>query len=325
VNIRPYIALLILLASLNTNAQPQTVLDGTEKSFVVIGYSTSFQWPAVLQKMLDTHAKKKGIYHVHNAAVAGAPVAKWIGRTNTTDRENTFDKMANDFFSPATSIEEGPKPSVALMQQSLQWIYGDQAEGIRSSEDAERIEAGADAFFALAEMLQTLGVETIYIATHIYKHPMEPEIGNERLALDALIERGNNFIHKGPPLWQQTKDAYPSAFADDKLHPNALGARIMATAWYKTLAQDDARIGVIEMAKQGLFDKKAQAPARRPRTPLPFAQRDRDEDGFITQKEFPNYMHALFDQIDTNDDQRISPHEYDVYNGRAPQHEAPQQ
>ncbi|MCZ6598673.1 MAG: hypothetical protein O7B99_13625, partial [Planctomycetota bacterium] len=46
------------------------VLDGEAKSFVVVGYSTSYAWPGMLQDMLDEHSEHMGgerVYHVLNA------------------------------------------------------------------------------------------------------------------------------------------------------------------------------------------------------------------------------------------------------------------
>ncbi len=55
-------------------ASRNTLLDGDEKSFVIVGYSTSYAWPAMLQDMLDEHAGGRRIYHVLNAVVGGSPV-----------------------------------------------------------------------------------------------------------------------------------------------------------------------------------------------------------------------------------------------------------
>ena len=294
------------------------VLNGEEKSFVVIGYSTSFQWPDILQNMLDEHAGGPGVYKVHNASVGSSPVATWLGKLAAEDREKTFGKMAQDFFVPGEGLAGGVKPSVALLQQSLQWIYAERDAGIRSAEDAERIEQGADAFFELAEQVHGLGVETVYLATHIYKAPMEPEIGNERFALDALLERGSPFIRRGPELWGPTKKEYPEAYAKDKLHPNVIGARMMAVGWYRILAGEDAKGFVIFMAEGGYADKLGVRLERPPRAVLPFAQRDMDGDGFLTANEYPGYMLRLFERIDTDEDERISPTEYDVYSGKLP-------
>jgi hypothetical protein len=242
-------------------AGERAVLDGKKKTFVVVGYSTSFQWPGVVQKMLDEHAGEAGVYKVCNAAVSGSPVAKWLGMTNERDRQRTFDKMVREYFEPGSRLGGAPKPTVALCQQSLQWVFGEQREGIRNAEDSERIGQGADAFMKLAEQLNELGVERVYISTHIYKRPMEPEIENEKYALWELLKRKKGFILSGPELWRPTKNIYPEGFSGDKLHPNEMGARVMAVGWYRVLAGQGAKKDVIEKAERGVFD----SPRRRKR------------------------------------------------------------
>ena len=74
---------------------------------------------------------------------------------------------------------------------------------------------------------------------HIYKHPMEPQIGNERLALAELMRRKVPGLVAGPDVWTPTKERYPQAFAADKVHPNNLGAEIMAQKWFETLLKHD--------------------------------------------------------------------------------------
>lgn len=232
------------------------ILDGKKKTFVVVGYSTSFRWPGMLQKMLDEHAGEAGVYKVCNAAVSGSPVAKWLGMTNERDRQRTFGKMVSEYFEPGSRLGEASKPSAALCQQSLQWVFGEQRAGIRGPKDSERIKQGADAFMKLAEQLREVGVKSVYISTHIYKKPMEPEIENEKYALMELLMRKKGFILSGPELWTPTKDIYPEGFSRDKVHPNETGARIMALGWYRTLAGRGAKQDVIEKAERGMFDSK---------------------------------------------------------------------
>ncbi len=45
-----------------------------------------------------------------------------------------------------------------------------------------------------------MGLEQVVIAMHIYKKPVEPEVGNERIALARLLKRGHDFISAGPDL-----------------------------------------------------------------------------------------------------------------------------
>jgi hypothetical protein len=127
------------------------------------------------------------------------------------------------------------RPATVLAQQSLQWVYGDRREGIRGPGDGERIGAGADAIGRYAELLLEDGADAVVIAMHIYKHPMEPEIGHERLALAALLAREPERVFAGPDVWEPTKARYPEVFAEDRLHPNDLGAHIMAQAWFEAL------------------------------------------------------------------------------------------
>ncbi len=253
----------MLVSGLNAESTGQgPVLDGNKKSFVVVGYSTSYQWPGILQKMLDEHAGKEGTYKMLNAAVSGSSVGKWLGITGEEHRQRTFDAMVNSYFEPGEKLEGAHKPSVALLQQSLQFVYEERTDGIRSADDSERIKIGADAFMKLAGQIHDLGVETVFISTHIYKKPMEPAIENERYALREVLERDKKFIRAGPELWEPTKAVYPDGFREDTVHPNIIGARIMAIGWYKTLAGSAAKKSIIEKADNGALDVEVQKPGR---------------------------------------------------------------
>ena len=104
------------------------------------------------------------------------------------------------------------------------------------------------------------GIERVYIGMHIYKEGFEPEVGNERFALEALLQRGDDFIFEGPDVWSLTIDEHPEAFSEDRLHPNERGGKIMAEAWYRTLAGDSARQEIIDAmhAKSYALDKMTQ-------------------------------------------------------------------
>jgi hypothetical protein len=221
------------------------VLDGSPKSFVVVGYSTSFIWPDMLQSMLDQHSGKTGVYHVLNGAVGGSPVVSWLH--GHKKYEKTYGKLLHDYLSDTGSKLEGrPVPAVALCQQSLQGAFGERRAGIRGSDDAERIEHGADTFLRLADQLHTDGLKQVYIAAHIYKVTMESEIGNEQYALQALLDRKLDYVKAGPELWQPTKDAYPDGFSiADKVHPSVSGARIMAEGWYRALAGNQVKEDIV--------------------------------------------------------------------------------
>jgi hypothetical protein len=126
-----------------------------------------------------------------------------------------------------------------LAQQSLQWVYGVQTTGIRNAEDRDRIQQGADAIKQYGDLLLEDGAADVIIAMHIYKQGMEPEIGNERLALAELMRQKPSRLHAGPDVWTPTKAQYPLAFDRDGLHPNYLGAEIMAHYWFVTLLEHD--------------------------------------------------------------------------------------
>jgi len=224
----------------------ESLLDGAEKSFVIVGDSTSYAWPQMLQEMLDEHSGGERRHHVLNAVVGGSPVSRWIAEPESDDYDDTFGAMLRDFFGPDARLRgDAPEPSVALCQQSLQFI-GTRRGPIPSADNAKGIRIGADALEKLAVRLREQGIERVYVATHIYKEPVEPEVGNERLALSALLDRGHDFVFEGPDLWTPTRDAHPDAFSEDGIHPDQLGMKIMAEHWYRTLAGGDARQEVID-------------------------------------------------------------------------------
>ena len=213
-----------------------TLLNGRETSFVIVGYSTSYAWPDMLQEMLDEHAGGKRVYHVLNAVQGGAAVEIWNADPGTPNYERTVTAMLNDFFGSESRLRgDAPQPIVALCQQSLQFTRTRRGP-IPSENDEQGIRIGADAFEKFAERLRDTGIKRVYIGCHIYKKPVEPEVGNERIALAALLARGHNFIFEGPDVWTPTRDEHPGAFTDDGVHPNQRGMKIMAEGWYRTLA-----------------------------------------------------------------------------------------
>jgi len=236
------------------------VLDGSPKSLVVVGYSTSYAWPQILQEMLDAHAGGQRVYHVLNAVVGGSPVGRWIAPQRSEDYQATYGAMLRDFFGPDAALRgAAPEPTVAIVQQSLQRTPTPETRlgPVTSAIDRKGIEAGADALQRLVEQLKEDGVEQVHIAMHIFKEGYEPEVGNERFALDQLIRRGDPAVVAGPDVWSLTIDEHPAAFTQDRLHPNALGAKIMAEAWYRALAGSAAREEIIGEVRARSYDVDA--------------------------------------------------------------------
>ena len=221
------------------------LLDGREKSFVIVGYSTSFAWPDMLQDVLDEHTGGDRVYHVLNATIGGAAVERWIGVPDSPTYQRTMAPMLRDYFGKGARLRgDAPAPTIALCQQSLQFTRTLRGPS-PSADDEKGIRIGADAMQKLAFRLHQHGLEKVYYGMHIYKKPVEPEVGNERLALAALLKRGHHFILEGPDVWTRTRDEFPGCFADDELHPNERGMKIMAEGWYRTVAGKNVREDVI--------------------------------------------------------------------------------
>jgi len=208
------------------------LFDGKAKTFVVNGYSTSFHWPKILQRKLDRHFGKR-VIEVRSATKGGTPIAKWIDVASGEPKEAWL-----KIVRPALK-RSGDAPVIVLAQQSLQWALGDRRAGIRNAQDTERIRRGADALEKYARLMTKDGADLVVIAMHIYKKPMEPEIGNERLALAALMKRKVPGVVAGPDVWTPTSKLWPQAFARDKVHPNQMGAEVMAQCWFETLLAYD--------------------------------------------------------------------------------------
>ncbi len=209
------------------------IFDGEEKTVVVNGYSTSFKWPALLQKKLDRYTDGKHLISVVGATKGGTPIAKWIDVKTGRPRDAWLKVLR-----PKLRQSEDT-PTIVLAQQSLQWAFGERTTGIADKKDAARIKQGADAIAKYVKLLQEDGADLVFVAMHIYKHPMEPQIGNERLALAELMRRRIPRLVAGPDVWTPTKERYPQAFAADKVHPNNLGAEIIAQKWFATLLKHD--------------------------------------------------------------------------------------
>jgi len=217
----------------NPGGRKLRIFDNKSKTVIVNGYSTSFGWPRLLQEKLDRMHGGKRVLTVKPATKGGTPIARWMDVETGKPLKPWLDVLRPKLK------ENEYDPVIVLAQQSLQWVFGQRTEGIRNAEDSERIKQGADALEKYARLLKKDGAEVVFIAMHIYKHPMEPEIGNERLALAELLKRKIPGIEAGPDVWTPTKEQYPQVFARDKVHPNEKGAEIMAQKWFETLLKYD--------------------------------------------------------------------------------------
>ena len=232
---------------LDAASEELTIFSGQPRLIIVTGYSTSFHWWAFFQRKIDRHAAGERVIEVRPATKGGAPVARWI------------DVRTGEPLAPWTQIirpalrRKGGRPAIVLAQQSLQWAFGERSAGITGEDDTERIAQGADALQKYVELLLKDGADVVLLAMHIYKRPMEPRIGNERLALAELMTRTIPRLHAGPDVWEPTRQQYPGAFAQDKLHPNSIGAEIMAQMWFETLLKHDA-LEVPEWSRQEMAE-----------------------------------------------------------------------
>jgi len=209
------------------------IFDGKPRVIVVNGYSTSFHWPALLQTKLDRHFGDKRVLTVKSATKGGTPIAGWLN-VKTGEPLRPWRNVLRPML-----LDSDDTPVILLAQQSLQGVFGSRREGIRDANDKERIRQGGDALEKYVRLLKKDGADLVFVAMHIYKHPMEPQIGNERLALAELLKRKIPNVVAGPDVWEPTKKLYPQAFARDKMHPNALGAELMAQKWFETLLKYD--------------------------------------------------------------------------------------
>jgi len=236
------------------------IFDGKSKVIVVNGYSTSFRWPSMLQRKLDRYSNGKRLIKVKQATKGGTPIAKWLN-INTGEPLSPWLNV----LRPTLQNSEDT-PVILLAQQSLQGVFVNRRQGIRNADDKERIQKGADALEKYVRLLKKDGADLVFVAMHIYKHPMEPEIGNERYALNELMRRNIPGVQRGPDVWTPTKKLYPRAFAKDLLHPNAIGSELMAQKWFETLLKYD-RLEIPAWSKSAvrLADKEKKPPAAQPR------------------------------------------------------------
>ena len=240
------LAFLLLLAFVASPLMAAGKLfDGNEKTFVFVGYSTSYRWPNILEHKINRRNEDAIVYHLMNAASGGAPVGTWIAAEDSQDWQRSYGRMLRDWFLPLDSRPdmEGrmrfgniPKPTVALLQQSLQRT----CPIIQGPDDRTNIMTCADAMQKLVEDLHRDGVELIFFATHIYKYTHEPLVEHEKYALDELLKRDLPYVWPGPELWRASKARWPEIFTQpDQVHLNKLGDTFDAEAWYELLMRYD--------------------------------------------------------------------------------------
>lgn len=227
------------------------ILDGTEKTFLVTGYSTSFypqggSWPIILQQMLDEHTGGERVYHICSHTVWGTPIADWTDICGTGQHIN--DAIAK-YVAPGSSIEAGvPKASVMLAQQSVQWAFGNcsnKSEEITGPDDEQRIAAGASAIVRYAQPFLDAGVDKVYLATHIYKTSLPLHLQGEYYAMERALDLLDGLC-PGPELYEVTKSLWPAGFDADQVHPGPAVANAMALYWYIVLAGGEARVDVMQ-------------------------------------------------------------------------------
>ena len=133
------------------NSREPHLFDGEPRLFVVHGYSTSRQWPQILQHKLDRYFDGRRVIEVNTVIKGGTPIAKWMDLESGEPSDAWTERLV-----PALE-SGGGRPVIVLAQQSLQWAFGERQAGIRSADDRERIEEGAEALRQYAALLLTDG------------------------------------------------------------------------------------------------------------------------------------------------------------------------
>ncbi len=223
----------------STTADDIKIFSGEPRLLIVHGYSTSAHWWAFLQRKIDryTEGPEKRAVEVQLCNKGGTPIARWMD-IQSNERSDAWKQM----LTPMIQAEKGKRPVIVLCQQSLQWAYAEgRRAGIRSKEDHQRIVRGADVLQQYGKLVLDDGAAAVVIGMHIYKLGMEPEIGNERLALAELMRRKPARIYAGPDVWTPTSRQHPLAFDSDKVHPNYIGAEMMAHYWFEALLNREGR------------------------------------------------------------------------------------
>ena len=278
--------------------------DGKPKTFVVNGYSTSFHWPAILQRKLDKYSGSR-VIDVQSATQGNTPIAKWMNVDSGQPSSVWIEKLQ-------PLLQDQRQPTIVLAQQSLQLLFDGRSAGIRSAQDTARIHTGSQALAKYADLLIADGADSVVIAMHIYKQPMEPEIGNERFALAQFMASHPSNVHAGPDVWSPTRPLYPQAFQADKVHPNSIGAEVLAHHWFARLLELNDRT-VPSWSEDEMRAAIAKAPTpikqlglqrgRKPRISFEriVAREDSNHDHKVTKAEFKGPK-KLFDRLDQNRD-----------------------
>ncbi|MDP6037572.1 MAG: hypothetical protein QGG64_03405 [Candidatus Latescibacteria bacterium] len=295
-----FIALVYLIFPNNLLAQEKDsfrIFSDEPRLLIVQGYSTSFHWPHLLKGKLDRHFNGQHQIEIKRATKGGTPIARWMD-VKTGERKKPW----IDIIQPALS-SKGDRPAIVLAQQSLQWVFGERDAGIRNAENTERIAQGAKAIRTYVQHLFEDGADHIFIAMHIYKKPLEPGIGNERLALAQVLKENIPNLYEGPDVWVPTSKLFPKAFDTDGLHPGSIGTEIMAQLWFESLLKHDG-LSVPEWSRQEMEKAIAGEPMSRfvmqYKGLLPGSlsnnrrwqnlvkQFDTDKDGKLSETEFAN-------------------------------------
>lgn len=249
-------------SSLYGHSVPNGILDGSPKTFVVSGYSTSNSpdannaWPAILQRMLDQHSGGQRTYYVYSRVKGSSPLARW---TDTCSDFSLIDDVINEFNNIGSEGRNGviaPQPHIILAQQSTQWAFDcnnrlieiEVAEGeTPGPEDQDRIQTGANEIKKFTDRFLTGSFEKVYMGMHIYTNSTRDSfpyhLYGERFALERALNMGITGLVPGPQLWSITKwqfENVPNAFQSDGRHPDLPVAHSMALYWYLILAGDQA-------------------------------------------------------------------------------------
>jgi len=244
------------------------IFSGEPRLLIVHGYSTSAHWWAFLQHKIDRYMRgpSNRVVEVQLCNKGGTPIAKWMN-VETGEPSDAWRSR----FTPMIQAEKGKRPVIVLGQQSLQWAFTDRAAGIRNNQDTQRIQRGADIIEQYGQRILDDGAAAVFVGMHIYKISMEPEIGNERLALAELMRRKPKRIFSGPDVWEPTSKQHPLAFDRDRVHPNYIGAEMMAHYWFASLLEHDG-LEVPAWSRQEMEDAIANKPLGLTRERDAFAQ-----------------------------------------------------